>query len=32
MADVIKQLLDEAEQNVMICQWRAGQFFTETEG
>ena len=26
---MIKQLLDEVEQNIMICLWRADQFFAE---
>ena len=25
------QLLDEVEQNIVICQWRADQLFTEAE-
>jgi len=28
----IKQLLDEVEQNIVICQWRADQLFADTEG
>jgi len=27
-----KQLLDEAEQNIVICQWRADQLFADAEG
>ena len=26
------QLLDEAEQNIVIYQWRADQLFTDAEG
>ena len=26
------QLLDEVEQNIVICQWRADQLFAEAEG
>ena len=26
---MIKQLLDEVEQNIMICLWRADQLFAE---
>ena len=26
------QLLDEAEQNIVIYQWRAGQLFADAEG
>jgi len=26
-----KQLLDEAEQNIVICQWRADQLFANAE-
>ena len=25
-------LLDEVEQNIVICQWRADQLFAEAEG
>ena len=25
----IKQLLEEVEQNIVICQWRAGQLFAD---
>ena len=25
------QLLDEVEQNILICQWRADQLFAEAE-
>jgi len=29
----IKQLLDEVEQNIVICrQWRADQLFADAEG
>ena len=28
---MIKQLLDEVEQNIVICQWRADQLFAEAE-
>ena len=27
-----KQLLDEVEQNIVICQWRADQLFADAEG
>ena len=27
-----QQLLDEVEQNIGICQWRADQLFAEAEG
>ena len=27
-----KQLLDEVEQNIVICQWRADQLFAEGRG
>ena len=27
-----KQLLDEFEQNIVICQWRADQLFADAEG
>ena len=27
-----KQLLNEVEQNIVICQWRADQLFAESEG
>ena len=27
-----QQLLDEAEQNIVICRWRADQLFAEAEG
>ena len=27
-----KQLLDEVEQNIVICQWRAVQLFADAEG
>ena len=27
-----KQLLDEVEQNIVICQWRGDQLFAEAEG
>ena len=27
-----KQLLDEVEQNIVICLWRADQLFAEAEG
>ena len=27
-----QQLLDEVEQNIVICQWRADQLFAEAEG
>ena len=27
-----KQLLNEVEQNIVICQWRADQLFAEAEG
>ncbi len=26
------QLLDEVEQNIVICQWRADQLFADAEG
>ena len=26
---MIKQLMDEIEQNIMICQWRGDQLFAE---
>ena len=26
------QLLDEVEQNIVICHWRADQLFAEAEG
>ena len=29
---MIKQLLDEVEQNMVICQWRADQLFADAEG
>ena len=29
---VILQLLDEAEQNIVIYQWRADQLFADAEG
>ena len=29
---MIKQLLDEVEQNMLICQWRADQLFANAEG
>ena len=29
---VIKQLLDEVEQNIVICLWRADQLFADAEG
>ena len=29
---MIKQLLDEFEQNIMICLWRADQLFAEAFG
>ena len=28
----IQQFLDEVEQNIVICQWRADQLFAEAEG
>ena len=28
----IKQLLDEVEQNIVICQWQTDQLFAEAEG
>ena len=28
----IIQLLDETEQNIVICQWRADQLFADAEG
>ena len=28
----IKQLLDEVEQNIVICQWQADQLFADAEG
>ena len=28
----IEQLLDEVEQDIVICQWRADQLFAEAEG
>ena len=28
---MIKQLLDEVEQNIVICLWRADQLFPEAE-
>ena len=27
-----KQLLDEVEQNIVICQWRVDQLFADAEG
>ena len=30
--DRIKQLLSEDEQNILICQWRADELFSEAEG
>jgi len=27
-----KQLLDEVEKNIVICQWRADQLFADAEG
>jgi len=27
-----KQLLEEVEQNIVICQWRADQLFADAEG
>ena len=27
-----RQLLDEFEQNIVICQWRADQLFADAEG
>ena len=27
-----KQLLDEVEQNIVICLWRADQLFADAEG
>ena len=27
-----EQLLDEVEQYIVICQWRADQLFAEAEG
>ena len=29
---MIKQLLRDDEQNIVICQWRADQLFSEAEG
>ena len=29
---IINKLLDEVEQNIVICQWRADQLFAEAEG
>jgi len=29
---VNKQLLDEVEQNIVICLWRADQLFADAEG
>ncbi len=26
------QLLDEVEQNIVICRWRADQLFADAEG
>ncbi len=28
----IYQLLDEVEQNIVICQWRTDQLFADVEG
>ena len=28
----IYQLLDEAEQSIVICQWQEDQFFTDAKG
>ena len=28
----INQLLDEVEQNIVICRWRADQLFADAEG
>jgi hypothetical protein len=28
----ICQLLEEVEQNIMICRWRADQLFADAEG
>ncbi len=28
----IYQLLDEVEENIVICQWRADQLFADDEG
>ncbi len=28
----IYQLLDEVEQNITICRWRADQLFADAEG
>jgi hypothetical protein len=28
----IQQLLDEVEQNTVICQWRADQLFADAKG
>ena len=30
--DDIYQLLDEVEQNIVICRWRADQLFADAEG
>ena len=32
IVDNIIQLLDEAEQNIVIYQWRADQLFADAEG
>ena len=29
---ILNKLLDEVEQNIVVCQWRADQLFAEAEG
>ena len=29
---ILNKLLDEVEQNIVLCQWRADQLFAEAEG